>query len=1020
MANTSTTAQAQITPNAATGTTTSKKDVNGGRFDFDDGGAYCGGWEDGKAHGHGVCTGPKGQGEYAGSWHYGFEVSGSYTWPSGSSFEGHWQNGKRHGLGVETRGRWLYRGEWTQGFKGRYGVRQSTISNAKYEGTWANGLQDGYGSETYADSGTYQGQWLRGLRHGYGVRTSAPFGLASSNKLSENRIGNSVSSLNQDSGVDGGGISGTIPEAGGSSASVVGSVTGGPRKTDEIRGGFVLRAKSDEAPTRRRSLVERSGMKGFVQGLKLKKQRSTGDITSKGVTSIRSTGSTTSWMSSESGYPGGAGSAVSQGSDQSFAAEDEQLDPSVTETYMGEWKNDKRSGFGISERSDGLKYEGEWFNNRKYGYGITTHRGQIEEGKYKNNVLVTSSNKRHMFLIRSAKFRERIDSALNAAQRASKIALQKADIAISRTATARGKAEQSDIASMHAKEDGQIAKESSLEYGTIASVPSPTNEASDPSKLNLSPTTQLGSSQRLKTPEPTNQASNMAPTGRSPMPSSNSLGAGAVNSNIHSPSTYNSESVTLNQSLPRKPSPSPQRGGGSKLSAAAQSQTNTRGAVGGQTQPASFDRTTNSNSKITPQMNVPAAPSQTKQMFQPEPIKPQPSHEPSQKSQQQAQQLAAFLKQIPKPSTSAAPKPRTPSPLLSATKNGHDKSGLSSTPANPSASLQSRQNSNSNRPMPSQGSCDIPDNNAFSRMPMNNERLNSAPTHNVTNKAALQAPPPNRGGPPSRGRSPAQQQTFQSFGGGGAFNPMKGNTVGSGNVGMAEATGGYNFGRIMDDHSEQYKRPASRERSIDKSNLPNALSEAPSRVLNRPASRARTPSVSSGTTGLRKSLSRTDINLDKRLEVRDDTKTNGGLPNLQGGGELTYRGPNQEIAHLGTVPKRTESMYFKPLLDEDSNAKDSSGAVMKRKKSLPDVQDLDVVTKQQSSKQMTREEISVLSTQRRETMRRQIEEIDRYKSNPLLYILNPRMKDWIYRQRLMLFILFLNLSLAIMFFKLLT
>lgn len=72
---------------------------------------------------------------------------------SGSAFEGQWQNGKRHGLGVETRGRWLYRGEWTQGFKGRYGVRQSATSNAKYEGTWANGLQDGYGSETYADGG---------------------------------------------------------------------------------------------------------------------------------------------------------------------------------------------------------------------------------------------------------------------------------------------------------------------------------------------------------------------------------------------------------------------------------------------------------------------------------------------------------------------------------------------------------------------------------------------------------------------------------------------------------------------------------------------------------------------------------------------------------------------------------------------------------------------------------------------------------------------------------------------------
>ena len=38
---------------------------------------------------------------------------------SGSYFEGHWQNGKRHGLGVECRGKWIYRGEWTQGFKGK-------------------------------------------------------------------------------------------------------------------------------------------------------------------------------------------------------------------------------------------------------------------------------------------------------------------------------------------------------------------------------------------------------------------------------------------------------------------------------------------------------------------------------------------------------------------------------------------------------------------------------------------------------------------------------------------------------------------------------------------------------------------------------------------------------------------------------------------------------------------------------------------------------------------------------------
>ena len=73
----------------------------------------------------------------------------------------------------------------------------------------------------------------------------------------------------------------------------------------------------------------------ILQGLKLKKQRSTGDINSKGVSNIRSTGSTTSWMSSESGYPSAAGSVVSQGSDQSFAAEVSKMFQRILEpTYM--------------------------------------------------------------------------------------------------------------------------------------------------------------------------------------------------------------------------------------------------------------------------------------------------------------------------------------------------------------------------------------------------------------------------------------------------------------------------------------------------------------------------------------------------------------------------------------------------------------------------------------------------------------------------------------------------------------
>ena len=112
-------------------------------------------------------------------------------------------------------------------------------------------------------AGTYQGQWLRGMRHGYGVRTSAPFGVASQTTtgggLDEMR--GSESSLSAPAktpaGVVGAAVSSLLPDKkrDRSTASEV----------SETRGGFVLRSRSDEVPRRRRSLVERSGMKGLVQ-----------------------------------------------------------------------------------------------------------------------------------------------------------------------------------------------------------------------------------------------------------------------------------------------------------------------------------------------------------------------------------------------------------------------------------------------------------------------------------------------------------------------------------------------------------------------------------------------------------------------------------------------------------------------------------------------------------------------------------------------------------------------------------
>ena len=106
---------------------------------------------------------------------------------------------------------------------------------------------------------------MRGLRHGYGVRTSAAYGVATHFRGQHGNMRGSESSLNQTAGNPVG--SKAIGGAGAAAGGVSGGGGGGGSAAggDETRGGFVLRTRSDPIPHRRRSLVERSGMKSFVQ-----------------------------------------------------------------------------------------------------------------------------------------------------------------------------------------------------------------------------------------------------------------------------------------------------------------------------------------------------------------------------------------------------------------------------------------------------------------------------------------------------------------------------------------------------------------------------------------------------------------------------------------------------------------------------------------------------------------------------------------------------------------------------------
>ena len=61
---------------------------------------------------------------------------------------------------------------------------------------------------------------------------------------------------------------------------------------------------------------------------------------------------------------------------------------------------------------------------------------------------------------------------------------------------------------------------------------------------------------------------------------------------------------------------------------------------------------------------------------------------------------------------------------------------------------------------------------------------------------------------------------------------------------------------------------------------------------------------------------------------------------------------------------------------------------LQRKKSLPDVQAIPI----RGEGAMSREEVSVLSSARREEVRRQIEEAEKLKANPLLWLVSPQVK----------------------------
>ncbi|XP_072802876.1 junctophilin-3 isoform X3 [Vicugna pacos] len=282
------------------------------------------------------------------------------------------------------------------------------------------------------------------MRQGYGVRQSVPYGMAA---VIRSPLRTSINSLRSEH-TNGAALHPDAPAA----------VAGSPAVS---RGGFVLVAHSDSEAlkSKKKGLFRRS----LLSGLKLRKSESKSSLASQ--RSKQSSFRSEAGMSTVSSTASDIHSTISLGEGEAeLSVVEDDIDATTTETYVGEWKSDKRSGFGVSQRSDGLKYEGEWASNRRHGYGCMAFPdGTKEEGKYKQNVLV-SGRRKSLIPLRASKIREKVDRAVEAAERAATIAKQKAEIAASRTSHSRAKAEAALTAAQKAQEEARIARITAKEF----------------------------------------------------------------------------------------------------------------------------------------------------------------------------------------------------------------------------------------------------------------------------------------------------------------------------------------------------------------------------------------------------------------------------------------------------------------------------------------------------------------------------------------------------------------------------
>lgn len=136
----------------------------------------------------------------------------------------------------------------------------------------------------------------------------------------------------------------------------------------------------------------------------------------------------------------------------------------MSQTYEGEWKNDRRYGYGAIKCIGSYTYYGQWENNSRTGYGVLVYEnGTKEEGQWQCGQLIAALKRRKINL-KSHQLESKVQSAHTQAIQAADAARNKALLAESRATSAMAKSKMAQVVAVRAEKDAALAREKAELY----------------------------------------------------------------------------------------------------------------------------------------------------------------------------------------------------------------------------------------------------------------------------------------------------------------------------------------------------------------------------------------------------------------------------------------------------------------------------------------------------------------------------------------------------------------------------